>query len=270
MQRNKDIAAKFPGLFLVHHNLPGSIVPTHAHPEHHLLIPLQGEINVELKDKTLSCGPGRMIYVSPLTEHALRSAREKGERLICMIEPNAWKRAEAGVFKPALAPASQLCKEILFHLLLNKETKNAPALIDAFVRTVAEILAAPALETPTAIDHAESSVSRPELRKAIALAREGFADDLSIAELAKRSGLSVRSLSRLFQTELGITPKQLLTSLRIEKAKDLLQSGAVTVTEAAYSVGYGSLSQFIAAFRQLTGQLPSEFAATRQQGRKPV
>lgn len=84
MQRGKDIAAKFPGLFVVHHNIPGSVVPSHAHPEHHLIIPLQGEISVDLGNRVMSCGPGRMVYVSPNTEHSFRSAREKGERLICM------------------------------------------------------------------------------------------------------------------------------------------------------------------------------------------
>lgn len=270
MQRGKDIAAKIHGLFLVHHNLPGSIVPSHAHPEHHLIMPLQGEISVELKDKTLSCGPGRMVYIPPNTDHAFRSARDKGERLICMVDGTTWRKAEGHVFLPSILPASQLCKELLFHLLLHQKTKNASALIDAFVRTVDEILAAPAPETPAAIDHAESNVSRPELRKAIAIAREGCTGDLTVAELARRSGLSVRNISRLFQVELGISPKQLLMSLRIEKAKELLQAGNATVTETAFAVGYSSLSQFIATFRQLTGQIPSAYAQSDQFGRKPL
>lgn len=260
MQRGKDIAATFPGLFLVHHNLPGSVATSHAHAEHHLIIPLQGEISVELRNKTLSCGPGRMVYVPPATDHAFRSARDKGERLICMLDAAAWERAEAGRFPPAILPASQLCKELLFHLLLHQKTKNAAALIDVLTRTLAEILAAPAPETSAVIDHAESSVNRPELRKAIALAREHCTSDLSVAELARRSGLSTRNLSRLLQIELGLTPKQLLIALRIEKAKELLLAGHATVTETAFAVGYSSLSQFITSFRQLTGQIPSEYA----------
>lgn len=265
MQRGKDIAAKFPSLFLVHHNMPGSVVPAHAHPEHHLIIPLQGEISVEMADKTLACGPGRMAYVTPHTEHAFRSAKEKGERLICMIDPAAWKSADGGTFPPMLAPTSQLCKELLFHLLLNQKSRSIPALVDVLIRTVSETLAAPGIETFTALDHAESNVSRPELKKAIALARAHFAEDLTVADLARKSGVSERNLSRLFQVELGLTPKQLLMSLRIERAKTLLTAKGATVTETAYAVGYASLSQFIASFRQLTGQLPSEFAV----GRKP-
>ncbi|MEZ4741131.1 MAG: hypothetical protein R3B45_01560 [Bdellovibrionota bacterium] len=105
MQRGKDIAAKFPGLFLVHHNLPGSIVPSHRHPEHHLIIPLQDEISVELKNRILSCPPGRMVYVAPETDHTFRSAREKGERLICMIDTSAWKHAGVDSFFSKVIPA---------------------------------------------------------------------------------------------------------------------------------------------------------------------
>lgn len=66
--------------------------------------------------------------------------------------------------------------------------------------------------------------------------------------------------------ELGLTPKQILISIRIEKAQELLEKSNMPVTDVAYEVGYSSLSQFIAAFRAQTGQLPSEAARF---GRKP-
>jgi AraC-like DNA-binding protein/mannose-6-phosphate isomerase-like protein (cupin superfamily) len=267
MQIGKDIAVKFPGLFLVHHNIPGSAAPHHEHPEHHLIIPLQGEISIDVDAKVLTCSPGRMAYVPPNTGHIFRSAPTKGERLICMIDQTCWKSAETHSYQATLLPASQLCKELLFYLLLNPKTKNASPLIDAFVCTVVESLEAPSLETPFLIEHAEGSVARPELKKALKIAREGFTTDLSVTELARLSGLSVRNMSRLFLTELGVTPKQLLMSLRIDLAKELLLAGS-TVTETAYGVGYQSLSQFIQSFRQITGQIPSEYQGQSQFGRK--
>ena len=95
MQRGKDIAARFPGLFLVHHNVPSGDVSEHAHPEHHLIIPLQGEVRLVLASQELVCGPGRMVYVPPATGHIFRSGKDKGERLICMIEPKAWDSVDA-------------------------------------------------------------------------------------------------------------------------------------------------------------------------------
>jgi AraC-like DNA-binding protein len=70
--------------------------------------------------------------------------------------------------------------------------------------------------------------------------------------------MSTRNLSRLFMDELGLTPKQALSQYRVLRAQELLLAGC-GVTETAYEVGYASLSQFIALFRQVTGRLPSEF-----------
>jgi len=260
MQRGKDMATKLPGLFLVHHNLPSSVVAAHAHAEHHLIIPLQGEVSVDLADRSFSCGPGRMIYVSPNTEHSFRSAKDKGERLICMIDAAPWQKADAGTFPSAMLPASQLCKELLFQLLLKPKSKNTGALIDVFIRTLDEILGAGGGEAKFDIDLAEGRVKRPELRKALAIARANFTTELSVAALARQSGLSVRNLSRLCQLELALTPKQILVALKIEKAAEHLAAG-MTVTETAYAVGYNSLSQFIEAFRQITGQIPSAYVA---------
>jgi transcriptional regulator GlxA family with amidase domain len=210
-----------------------------------------------------------MIYVAPSAAHAFRSAREKGERLIALIEPAAWRRAGGGPAATAIVPASQLVKELLFYLLLHPTTKHASALVDVFCRTLAETLAAPPPSSAALAALADAPRARPELRKALELARAHCTEDFSVAELARRSGLSARNLSRLFQVELGTTPKHLLMALRIERARELLTAGDRTVTEVAFSVGYGSLSQFIAAFRQLTGQLPSELAAPARAGRKP-
>lgn len=267
MRRGSDIAKTFPGLFLVHHNKPGGHAAAHSHPEHHLIIPLQGEVSVELADRKLGCGPGRMLYIEPNTAHAFRSANDKGERLICMIDPVVWKKAGAELVGSAVLPASQLCKELLFYLLMHPDTKNAGALIDTFVRTLAELLVIPRLQE-AAIEHAIGSVSRPELRKALVIARERCTADLKVTDLAKLSGLSVRNLARLFQIELGLSPKQLLVSLRIEKSQELLQSGH-SVTDTAMAVGYSSLSQFIQTFQKITGQAPSEFARSGQNGRNP-
>ncbi|MBI5445379.1 MAG: helix-turn-helix transcriptional regulator [Deltaproteobacteria bacterium] len=90
--------------------------------------------------------------------------------------------------------------------------------------------------------------------------REHLDEPLSIPALAGASGTSVRTLRRLFSKELGLTPKAVLVRNRIERARDLLAAGGASVTEVALAVGYGSMSQFLAAFRKVTGQAPSEIA----------
>jgi AraC-like DNA-binding protein len=95
------------------------------------------------------------------------------------------------------------------------------------------------------------------VEKAIRYFIENLSEKISIEAAAKVAGLSVRSLNRLFLSTLELSPKQVLTQCRIHRAQELLLLGN-NVTDTAYSVGYQSLSQFIQAFRDLTGHLPSE------------
>ena len=58
--------------------------------------------------------------------------------------------------------------------------------------------------------------------------------------------------------ELSLTPKQVQTALRINRAQTLLIRGDKNVTEVAFEVGFNSLSSFIKNYRQIIGHLPSQ------------
>lgn len=99
----------------------------------------------------------------------------------------------------------------------------------------------------------------PRVIRALDELRRSACGTLRMEAIAKRSGLSLRNLNRLFLLETGMSPKQFVTRVRVETAQRLLKGGRRTVTDVALEVGYGSVSQFIAAFRKITGQLPSEY-----------
>jgi AraC family transcriptional regulator len=67
--------------------------------------------------------------------------------------------------------------------------------------------------------------------------------------------------SRSFRAELGISPYQWLLQKRVEHAAALLRRRRVSVTEAAFEVGFSDLSRFARAFRDQFGCPPSAFAA---------
>ena len=258
MKRGQDISITLPGFYLVHHNLPGKEVERHHHVEHLLFIPLQGEIGLKTDAVEFRCGVGKMIYVPPKTPHSFDSSQHQGERLIAIISEKMWKNAKGPQSTPCVLMTSQLCKEILFYLLLNQKTKYHESLILVFIQTLAE-----ALETgPTSIHdkmaHWESQVGDERLKAVLEFFQKNLSESISMTKAASHSGLSVRSLNRLFLDELGLSPRQALIQYRIQKAKELLLTGNQSVTSAALEVGYNSLTQFIKAFRQVTGQLPSE------------
>ena len=111
-------------------------------------------------------------------------------------------------------------------------------------------------------EHLLSRVADERVRKAVAFVFEHATEDIALAGIAKAAGLSERNLSRLFAAESGFTPKQLQTRVRVETAKALLAKPRTSVTEAAFAVGYSSVSLFIEAFRNVTGKVPSLWRET--------
>jgi AraC-like DNA-binding protein len=77
-------------------------------------------------------------------------------------------------------------------------------------------------------------------------------------------------LSRTFSQELGVTIPQYLRQLRMERAAALLLSGKFNVTEAAFEVGYASLSHFSQAFCQTMGCCPNLYPLVKGPAPKAV
>ena len=86
-----------------------------------------------------------------------------------------------------------------------------------------------------------------------------IAEDISLERLAALVGLSPYHMARSFKRSLGVPPHAFVSRLRIDKAKDLIAAGRVSITEAAMAVGFASPSHFATTFRRLTGRTPSEF-----------
>lgn len=82
--------------------------------------------------------------------------------------------------------------------------------------------------------------------------------------MAKRSGLSVRSLERLFDEHIGVTPKWLIRQSRLHEATERAAAGvAVDWPALAGELGYADQSHFIREFASVVGTTPARYAAHR-------
>ncbi|TZF98457.1 helix-turn-helix transcriptional regulator (plasmid) [Chryseobacterium panacisoli] len=91
--------------------------------------------------------------------------------------------------------------------------------------------------------------------------RKRISEPLTLEDTAGKFGISVRSMTRLFQSKLHISFIQYIKMLRIIKAMELIKDTELTVTELAYEVGYSNISAFSNTFLQLTNMRPTEFRA---------
>lgn len=115
------------------------------------------------------------------------------------------------------------------------------------------------------------------------LGREGFrrlcqARDLlcepdehprSIREIANEVGVSPFHFIRQFKAVFGATPHQFRIRARLERAKELLAAGRLSVTEICFEVGMESLGSFSELFSRRVGEAPSDYGRRRQEMAAP-
>lgn len=103
---------------------------------------------------------------------------------------------------------------------------------------------------------------RPEDLDRAEAARTILADNFqappNLFELSRQVGMSRTKLLSVFKTTYGTTPAACVRNLRLEKARRLLESRRMNVSEAAFFVGYSNLSHFARAYKKYYGTLPSK------------
>jgi transcriptional regulator GlxA family with amidase domain len=86
--------------------------------------------------------------------------------------------------------------------------------------------------------------------------------ELVIRDLAEAVNLSPGRLAHLFKSELGVSPQRYLNQIRLEKAKDCLANGLLSVKEIGAEVGIPSVSCFCRSFKARYGTSPGEYRKT--------
>ncbi|HLK11016.1 MAG TPA: AraC family transcriptional regulator [Candidatus Binatia bacterium] len=93
-------------------------------------------------------------------------------------------------------------------------------------------------------------------------------EPIDLAAAASAAGVSAFHFLRLFARVVGVTPHQYLVRTRLERAAALLADDARSVTDVAYDVGFGDLSNFVRTFRRAAGVSPRAFRRAARGDRK--
>jgi len=87
-------------------------------------------------------------------------------------------------------------------------------------------------------------------------------DPLPLSELARHAGMSVRSFTRRFRDEVGMTPGRWLTLQRVQRARLLLESSDLSVDQIAARAGFGAPSSLRQHLRSAVGVPPAAYRRT--------
>src|SRR5262245_3513577 len=98
-----------------------------------------------------------------------------------------------------------------------------------------------------------STVSR-----ALRLIEDGALQEQSLADLARRLGVSARQLHRLFAIHLGTSPTAVAKTWRVNFARRLLCESSLPMSRVAMSAGFRTVRRFNAEIREIYGRTPSQ------------
>jgi AraC-like DNA-binding protein len=114
----------------------------------------------------------------------------------------------------------------------------------------------------------------PQIHQSLRLARtyldRHYDRPITIKQVSQEAALSPYHFIRMFQRVYKQTPHQYVIQRRIEKAKTLLRSSDLSITDICAAVGFESLGSFSALFRRETGLSPSTYRACAAPDQRPT
>jgi AraC family transcriptional regulator len=102
-------------------------------------------------------------------------------------------------------------------------------------------------------------LSNFQLSEVIDYMRAHLQRDISLTELAQAANVSPQHLVRLFKRATGFAPHQYLIHLRIQRAKELLMRGGMTISEIAALTGFADQSHLSRHFKRIVGCTPKAY-----------
>ncbi len=97
------------------------------------------------------------------------------------------------------------------------------------------------------------------VKQAMAYLHQHYSRSFARHHLAQTVGVSENYLSQIFHRELGVSPREYLSRIRIHKAKELLTSTDESVTSVASRVGFEDPAYFSRVFHKLVGESPQSY-----------
>jgi len=94
------------------------------------------------------------------------------------------------------------------------------------------------------------------------IARGSLDDSRTVEDLADALGMTTRHLRRLFVRYAGASPAEVAATMRVQRAKRLVDESVMPMSEVAFAAGFGSIRRFNAAFRAVYGRPPTAVRRT--------
>lgn len=243
-----------------------AITPNHEHPAYMFVLSYDSETTVVLEDQKISSEPDTLFCLSPDIPHHEIQNYLPPKYCAIFIEKNFFEsqlkyyQTEKVIFDGETIPVSEykldaLIKEFTLSSYDNHLSKEsimeslAVLLTHEIIRLSIQYTAAPIT------DHSKSLM----VNKTVKYINLHYEQAININDLASHAEVSKSHFSKLFQTEMGISPIEYLKTVRLNYAKRMLLTGELTITQISQQCGFNSPAYFTKSFKALFNETPKAF-----------
>jgi AraC-like DNA-binding protein/quercetin dioxygenase-like cupin family protein len=229
----------------------GMGMPTHSHDDAQLTFAASGMVQVHSDDGRWLVPPQLAAWIPAGVLH----------RVEVLTDAELWMVHWQPSVAKAWAPQTELDRPFTLRVTALMHSLLTTAFTGDITPEKAELVARLMLHELTGIAHAPTFLPLPTSpvgRRIADLAFEDRHNRLNVDELASRAATSVRTMSRLFPVETGMTFKAWRQRARIVQAMDWLARGNA-IARVSVEFGFSSTASFSSAFRQVTAMTPTTF-----------
>jgi AraC-like DNA-binding protein len=105
----------------------------------------------------------------------------------------------------------------------------------------------------------EPRLPAPRLKRILEYVDAHLGENITLADLARSSNLSLYYFATLFRKSTGLSPHRYILHRRVSRAQQLLQNTDLSVLDVSLDLGFQHQNNFARAFRRVTGMTPTGF-----------
>ena len=250
---------------VVHSDPHGNVVSGHKHDSFELYYMISGECRYFIGNKVLPIKSNNLILIPKGVQHKTRYndgvcervlVRFSGNYVSPLLLPAIYRLFPNNIYSPNSENKSRILG--LFDKMLveyDKDDYLSKELLRGYITELFALI----LRSHTEENEKQYEKGSIVIDDAVEYIRKNYADEITLAMLAKRCAMSESRFSRMFKEIIGVGYKEYLNSVRVNEGNNLLLNTNMSVSEIAYACGFNDSNYFSTFFKKINGMSPLEF-----------
>jgi len=236
--------------------------PNHFHEYYVLGFIEEGNRFLSCKNREYTVVPGDLVLFNPGDNHTCEQVDGKTLDYRCInIQPEVMAKAVLEITGKEKLP--HFTTTVVFRSEFSSQIKELHSIImeeerdfrkeELFLLLLEQLMAEHTAEVPSAKLEQSSQVMT-----VCSFLERNYRESITLDQLSDIAGLSKYYLLRSFTKQMGISPYRYLETIRVDKAKKLLEQGVLPI-DAALQTGFSDQSHFSNFFKKLIGLTPKQY-----------